>query len=275
MFQFLGLVALGYLSLKLMMRPPVDPEPLDMDDYEFDCEIENDLVVGRILRALASTSSDSESQQSDDNDDETSESQPSDNETSEKDDDESSYEIVESEKPQDEEATQPGTKQQDSDNEGQQQQDSEDEQQQQDSDDEGQQQQDSEDDEQQQDSEDDEQQQDSGDSEEEEDRDVVWETVKGQGLHAFWADVRKDLTPRELDVARLVMRRLRRNLNWGCLDTLWWVVLGRDAPMDLLTPKICSARVRMRFYAPWVIQYGDDYAPSELEFTRSIRHWTR
>ena len=35
MFQLIGLVAIGYLSLKIMMRPAVDPEPLDdMEDYE-------------------------------------------------------------------------------------------------------------------------------------------------------------------------------------------------------------------------------------------------
>ena len=99
--------------------------------------------------------------------------------------------------------------------------------------------------------------------------------MKGQGLQAFWHDIRKDLTPRELDVAHFIMRRIRQNLKWTCLDTLWWIVLGRSAPMDLLTAKVCSQRVRMRFYTPWLIQYGDDFAPSELELTRSIRHWTR
>tara|TARA_Y100001970_G_scaffold136984_1_gene168577 strand:+ start:701 stop:1564 length:864 start_codon:yes stop_codon:yes gene_type:complete len=287
MFQFLGLVAIGYLSLKFFTRTPLEPEPLDMDDFEFECERENDLIVGRIVRIPVPTSSDSESQQDEENDEEerTSTEEEGDDEASsvaggesqeeesgdDAKDEESSYEMVEESAPADETSNETSNENSQEDQEEASAEEIEEEIEEiEEEPTEELEEEPTEEPEEEASAEESE-----SEHESEHDGEVIWETVKGKGLQTFWHDVRKDLTPRELDVARLVMRRLRKNLRWGCLDTLWWIVLGRQAPMDLLTPKICSRRVRMRFYAPWVIQNGEDYAPSELDFTRSIRRWTR
>jgi len=304
MFQFLGLVAIGYLSLKFFTRTPLEPEPLEMDDYEFDCEqvvpqnTSTVLIVGRIVRIhTESTSSDSESQQEEEErtsteeegDDEASsatggeESQEEEEESDDK-DEESSYEMVEEESARVDETSNENPQEEDSgeiedeivkaqedatvvrtscarrlivslpDNEEEVEEIEE---------------------EPTEEPEEVSSEETESERESDEEGEIIWETVKGRGLQAFWWEVKKDLEPTEIVVARLVMRRLRQNLRWGCLDTLWWIVLGRQAPMDLLTPKICSPRVRMRFYAPWIIQNGEDYAPSELDFTRSIRRWIR
>ena len=92
---------------------------------------------------------------------------------------------------------------------------------------------------------------------------------EGAGAQAFWHDIRKDLTPRELDVPRLIMKKAEFEVDLSghaLVDCTW-----EERPMDLLTAKVCLACAHALLHAVAYFKCGTD-CPLWARLTRSIRH---
>ena len=248
MFVLLGFVAAAYILVKGIAPAPVHPEPLEMDDYDVYEEIDEDGgIFGKLFPA--EESSDDSDRYSDDfseeDDDGSDEASNNDDNSEGADEETSSFEMLsddeEEEKPSEEISEDAAEKKSEDDDKEK------------------------------------ENDEDGGEQSEasEEEEQPLWTTAKGCGLEAFFDEVKQDLTSKELLVAEIVHRRLKRNMKWSCMDTVWQAIMGRDAPVDILKLGVCPERVRVRFYTPWVLEGYEGRAPSELEFTRCIRRWTR
>ena len=106
------------------------------------------------------------------------------------------------------------------------------------------------------------------------DDDCDWCSVRNRGFGAFSDDVLSGLEGRDRIWAKVGLSRLRRNFRWTWADSVWMFFMrrGRTPPSVLDT---CPDHVRARLFAPHVWLSNDPYfAPSEIEWTRSVRRWT-
>ena len=107
------------------------------------------------------------------------------------------------------------------------------------------------------------------------DDDCDWYSVRHRGFGAFSADVLSGLEGRDRTWAKVGLRQLRQNFRWTWVDSAWMFFThkGRTPPSALDT---CPDNVRARLFAPHVWLSNDPYfAPSEIEWTRSVQRWTR
>ena len=105
--------------------------------------------------------------------------------------------------------------------------------------------------------------------------DCDWCSVRNRGFGAFSDDVLSGLEGRDRIWAKVGLSRLRRNFRWTWADSAWMFFTrkGRTPPSVLDT---CPDHVRARLFAPHVWLSNDPYfVPSEIEWTRSVRRWTR